>query len=120
MEHIVLSSSRARTKVIQKRKARDIWKSTSGKTDQAVLSTGDDVDEQDFEEWLSDNDGDSNAFTAPGFVCFHFNSPHESLPEGLERFAELFTLDAIEATVKKPHIIPREVGRVDSELDKTR
>lgn len=41
------------------------------------------------------------------------------IPEGLERFAELFTLDAIETTVEKPSVIPREIGRVDSELDRT-
>lgn len=75
MEHIVLSSSRStKTKVIQ-RKARRLWGS-------GTMSHGDgeEGDEEDFEDWLSENDGDSNAFTAPGFVCFHFNSPSEILP----------------------------------------
>jgi hypothetical protein len=82
MEHIVLSSSRARTKVIQ-RKARKIWRSgtESNEADSIrTLNDGGISDEQDFEDWLSVNDGDSNAFTAPGFVCFHFNAPHEALP----------------------------------------
>lgn len=78
-EHIVLSSSKARTKVLQ-RKARRIWGSYK-ETSQLDKSRINDVsDEEDFEAWLSDNDGDSNAFTAPGFVCFHFNAPHEALP----------------------------------------
>lgn len=39
--------------------------------------------------------------------------------EGLERFAELFTLDAVETTVAKQSVITREIGRVDSENDWT-
>ena len=83
MEHIVLSSSRKKggTKVLQ-RKARRIWKDGSNKQ---RLEGGGDIsgdEEEDFEYWLEENDGDSNAFTAPGFVCFHFNVPHENLPEG--------------------------------------
>eukprot|EP00804_Cyclotella_cryptica_P024169 CCRYP_019498-RA/>CCRYP_019498-RA protein AED:0.03 eAED:0.03 QI:415/1/1/1/0.66/0.5/4/284/1037 len=119
MEHIVLSSSRAKTKVIQRR-ARKIWRNRleNNRIDRDV-NTGDKSDEQDFEDWLSDNDGDSNGFTAPGFVCFHFNSLHECLPEALERFAQLFTLDAVETTLEKPHVITREIGRVDAELDRT-
>lgn len=78
MEHIVLSSSKARTKVIQ-RKARRIWR--TGLNDQVGVVRDDDIsNEQDFEDWIADNEGDSNAFTAPGFVCFHFNAPHEALP----------------------------------------
>ena len=78
MEHIVLSSShRVGTKVTQRR-ARRLWRNNNG----VEYKTNDDdiSDEQDFEDWLSDNDADSNAFTAPGFVCFHFNAPHEILP----------------------------------------
>lgn len=119
MEHIVLSSSRAKTKVIQRR-ARRIWR--NGLHDDRIdrtMNNDDNSDEQDFEDWLSDNEGDSNGFTAPGFVCFHFNSPHECLPEALERFAQLFTLDAVETTIEKPHVITREIGRVDAELDRT-
>ena len=73
MEHIVLSSTRrnGKSKVLD-RKARRIWNRNGGKTDSISSS-----DEEDFEEWIAFNDGDSNAFTAPGFVCFHFNGPHE-------------------------------------------
>ena len=81
MEHIVLSSSRAKTKVIE-RKARKLWKRgvENNRFGRSISNEDDLSDEQDFEDWLSDNDGDSNAFTAPGFVCFHFNAPHETLP----------------------------------------
>lgn len=123
MEHIVLSSSSGRRPKVMERKARQIWRSGADNnrrvdaTKYAESSISD--EETDFEDWLAENDGDSNAFTAPGFVCFHFNSPHENLPEGLERFARLFTLEAIENTVEKPNVILREIGRVDAELDRT-
>lgn len=122
MEHIVLSSSRRRgSKKVLKRKARKLWKNGSSKQkiDTGYYSSANE-EEEDFETWLSENDGDSNAFTAPGFVCYHFNVPHENLPEGLERFAQLFTLDEVENTItEKPYVIPREIGRVNSELDST-
>jgi insulysin len=123
MEHIVLSSSRKKggTKVLQ-RKARRIWKDGSNKQrlEGGGDISGDSDDEEDFEYWLEENDGDSNAFTAPGFVCFHFNVPHENLPEGLERFAQLFKLDEVENTIiDKPYVIPREIARVNDELDST-
>ncbi|KAL9191516.1 hypothetical protein ACHAXT_001222 [Thalassiosira profunda] len=52
--------------------------------------------------------------------AFHFNGPHEILPEGLERFARLFTLDEVETTItQKPFVVPREVQRVADELDRT-
>ena len=120
MEHIVLSSSRSRgSKRVLQRKARKLWKNGSSKqsNERGYYSSD---EEEDFETWLSGNDGDSNAFTAPGFVCFHFNVPHENLPEGLERFAQLFKLDEVENTItEKPWVIPREIARVNSELDST-
>ena len=121
MEHIVLSSSRERgRKKVLRRKARKIWKNGSGNKQINGGDINSIEEEEDFESWLEDNDGDSNAFTAPGFVCFHFNIPHESLPEGLERFSQLFTLDEVENTItEKPYVIPREIGRVNGELDST-
>lgn len=74
MEHIVLSSSRSKTKIIE-RKARRLWGSGA-----MNHQGGEEGDEEDFEDWLAENDGNSNAFTAPGFVCFHFNAPCEILP----------------------------------------
>ncbi|KAL3817042.1 hypothetical protein ACHAXA_002954 [Cyclostephanos tholiformis] len=113
MEHIVLSSTRfsGKEKILD-RKARKLWNSDQVRNDE--IGRG----EEAFEDWLSENDGDSNAFTAPGFVCFHFNCPHEILPEGLERFSRLFSLDEVENTIAKG-VIPREIGRVADELDRT-
>ena len=146
MEHIVLSSTRGRSTKVLDRRPRDFWNKGS-----KTIREEDTTESESFEDWLIDNDGDSNAFTgelkneyqlghifledvftththllsyisyisAPGFVCFHFNSPHEVLPEALERFSKLFTLDEVETTLSKPSVIPREIGRVADELDRT-
>lgn len=111
MEHIVLSSdNRRRTPMFVGR--RKILGDVRLDRDK-----GED-DEENFEDWICAQDGDSNAFTAPGFVCFHLSCPHETLPEALERFSRLFTLDEIENTVCKPGVINREIGRVSSEIDR--
>lgn len=68
MEHIVLSSTRFSGKKILERRSRFSDRKRSN-----IKSSG----EEAFEDWLIENDGDSNAFTAPGFVCFHFTGPHE-------------------------------------------
>lgn len=70
MEHIILSSTRSRNVIEQE--ARILWSKLD--TEKDLVNSG---GEEDFEEWLSENDGESNGFTAPGLVCFHFNSPHE-------------------------------------------
>ena len=72
---------------------------------------------RDFEEWLSDRDGASNAFTAYDTVCFHFSSVEASFAEALERFASLFRYDNIRKICRDENILRREVRRVDSELD---
>lgn len=72
MEHLILSSTRSRGKNIIEREAWALWNKWG--TDNDIISSR---GEEDFEDWLSENDGESNAFTAPGFVCFHFDSPHE-------------------------------------------
>ena len=84
-----------------------------------IISSNNTGGEEDFEDWPIKNDGDSNDFTAPGFLCFHFNGPHEILPEGLERFSRLFTLDEVETTIQESFVIPWEIGRVADELDHT-
>ena len=129
MEHIVLSSTRARhgkNQQVLNRKARRLWHNGNNRNaksrirEEEIISNNYINGEEDFEDWITDNDGDSNAFTAPGFVCFHFNGPHEILPEGLERFSRLFTLDEVESTItQKPFVVPREIGRVADELDRT-
>ncbi|KAL7538681.1 hypothetical protein ACHAWF_006181 [Thalassiosira exigua] len=125
MEHVVLSSTRrvrhGKPDVLD-RKARRLWnngskaKGSEREVDSRAARSG----EEDFEDWITNVEGDSNGFTAPGFVCFHFNCPHEILPEGLERFSRLFTLDEVETTIaQKPYVIPREIERVTDELDRT-
>jgi len=75
--------------------------------------------ERDFEDWLEDKEGASNAFTAPGYVCFHFNSPPEVFGEALERFASLFVQARVERVCRNKAVLTREIRRVDSELDYT-
>ena len=75
--------------------------------------------ERDFEDWLEDKEGASNAFTAPGYVCFYFNSPPEVFGEALERFASLFVQARVERICQNRAVLIREIRRVDSELDYT-
>jgi insulysin len=75
--------------------------------------------ERDFEDWLEDKEGSSNAFTAPGYVCFHFNSPPEVFGEALERFASLFVQQRVERICRNSAVVLREIRRVDSEIDYT-
>ena len=74
---------------------------------------------RDLEDWLQDRDGSSNAFTAPGYVCFHFSCPPDVFGEALERFASLFVQTRIERICRNRAVLIREVRRVDSELDYT-
>lgn len=71
---------------------------------------------RDFEDWLSDRVGASNAFTAYQKVVFHFNAPGSVLQEALERFASLFLQQDVESICRDKDILRREVRRVDSEL----
>ena len=75
--------------------------------------------EGDFEDWLEDKEGASNAFTAPGAVCFHFNCPPEVFGEALERFAAVFDKESIERVCRNSMVLKREIRRVDAELDYT-
>jgi secreted Zn-dependent insulinase-like peptidase len=74
---------------------------------------------EDFEDWLEDREGASNAFTAPGSVCFHFSCPPEVFGEALERFASLFVQATVKRICRNPAVLKREIRRVDSELDYT-
>jgi insulysin len=72
---------------------------------------------RDFEDWLGDNEGASNAFTAYDNVCFHFSCPESALPEALQRFAGLFVQEDVEKICRDRETLKREIERVDSELD---
>jgi len=71
----------------------------------------------DFEDWINDFDGGSNAFTAPRMVCYHFNVAPEYFSRSLVRFSELFQQKSVEKVCRNEAIIKREIRRVDSELD---
>ena len=72
---------------------------------------------KDFDDWLDDQDGYSNGFTAYGKVCFHFSCPNDSFSQALERFAQLFYQENFEKVCRNEQILRREVRRVNSELD---
>ncbi|GAX26558.1 hypothetical protein FisN_21Lh024 [Fistulifera solaris] len=72
---------------------------------------------RDFEEWLGDNEGASNAFTAYEHVCFHFSCPENVLAEALQRFSGLFLAQDVEQICRDEATLRREIRRVDSELD---
>lgn len=56
-------------------------------------------------------------FTAYEKVCFHFNCPNEVFQEALERFAKLFTEEAILQVCQNGETLKREIRRINSELD---
>jgi len=58
MEHIVLSSTRRRSTKVLNRRPRDFWNKGS-----RTIREEDTTESESFEDWLIDNDGDSNAFT---------------------------------------------------------
>ena len=72
---------------------------------------------RNFEDWLGDNDGAANGFTAYRDVCFHFSCPESALLEALQRFAGLFLQEDVEIICRDADALKREVRRVDSELD---
>jgi len=74
---------------------------------------------KDFEDWLGDNEGASNAFTAYKDTCFYASCPPAVLSDALQRFAYLFEQTQVEETCRNATILAREVRRVDSELDFT-
>jgi len=71
----------------------------------------------DLEDWLADNGGTSNAFTAYQQTCFHFNCPHDALSRALDRFSRLFVETNVIHVCRNAEILKREIRRVDSELD---
>jgi insulysin len=71
----------------------------------------------DFEDWLSDVEGASNAFTGYERACFHFTSPPTVLMEALTRFAALFNEYQVFHVCRNEEILKREVRRVSAELD---
>jgi len=73
--------------------------------------------QEDFEDWLADKGGASNAFTAFQQTCFYFNGPHDIFGRALLRFSSLFVEANILDICHNNRILEREVRRVNSELD---
>ena len=71
----------------------------------------------DFEVWLEDVEGASNAFTGYEKVCFHFTSPPEAFQEALARFARLFNEPDVFRICQNEEVLKREIRRVSAELD---
>jgi len=72
---------------------------------------------QNFEEWLEDVEGASNAFTGYEQVLFHFTSPPLATQEALTRFAKLFNEPDVFRICQNEEVLRREVRRAASELD---
>jgi insulysin len=73
---------------------------------------------RDFEDWLADKEGGSNAFTGFDKVCFHFSCPADkTFGEALDRFAGLFLENDVEKVCRNRDTLKREIRRVDSEID---
>jgi insulysin len=77
----------------------------------------DDDNDCDIEEWLGNYGGSSNAFTAYDRTCFHFNCPHDMLPDALEKFASIFIKANVVQTCLDSQILQREISRIDGEFD---
>lgn len=82
-------------------------------------TTKEEQSQQDFEDYMDDIEGASNAFTGYSQTCFHYNCPHDSLKESLSKFAKLFETENVYQVCNRITILKREIDRVDSELDFT-
>ena len=72
---------------------------------------------KDFEDWLSENEGASNAFTGYEICCFHFTASSVVFSEALSRFSSLFNEPEVFKVCRNEDVLKREVRRVASELD---
>jgi insulysin len=115
MEHLVLSSPVPNRHIVDAKNS-SLWETLTFPLQKTLRDLLPEKN-RDFEEWLSDHDGESNAFTAYDYVCFHFSCPLEVLPEALVRFAHLFTESHIRQVCSSDDLIHREVLRVHAELD---
>lgn len=71
----------------------------------------------DFEDFMAEVEGASNAFTGYEEVCFHFNTPPQVINEALARFAGLFNEPDVKRVCSNDEVLKREIRRVSSELD---
>lgn len=66
-----------------------------------------------YQEFVSTNDGFTNAFTAEGLTNYHFEIAPAAFEEALDRFAQFFT-----APLFNQELVDREIRAVDSEHSK--
>eukprot|EP00850_Spirogloea_muscicola_P012506 SM000081S22640 [mRNA] locus=s81:244115:252096:- [translate_table: standard] len=66
-------------------------------------------DENDYDAYLAEHGGSSNAFTDTEVTCYHFDVNPKFLQPALDRFAQFFI-----APLAKPEAMDREVQAVDS------
>ncbi|CAJ1448902.1 unnamed protein product [Effrenium voratum] len=71
--------------------------------------------EADFEEFLSENGGDSNAYTECEYTCFYFQVNCKALRKALDMFAQLF-----HEPLFTPDASSRELQAIESEFQKKR
>eukprot|EP00850_Spirogloea_muscicola_P015894 SM000125S26099 [mRNA] locus=s125:384142:392192:+ [translate_table: standard] len=69
-------------------------------------------DENDYDAYLAEHGGSSNAFTDTEVTCYHFDVNPKFLQPALDRFAQFFI-----APLAKPEAMDREVQAVDSEFN---
>ena len=115
MEHMIMSykiagTTRSSNQLIDSNKI-SIWTNRNKITNSYQNADG------DLEDWLSENGGASNAFTAYDQTCFHINCQHDTFPRALEKFASIFKESNVIQTCQDVKILKREIGRVDDELD---
>ncbi|KAL0922941.1 hypothetical protein M5K25_006972 [Dendrobium thyrsiflorum] len=69
-------------------------------------------DENEYDSYLSQHGGSSNAYTETEYTCYHFEVNHEHLKGALERFSQFFISPLVKAEAME-----REVLAVDSEFN---
>ncbi|XP_020689577.1 nardilysin-like isoform X1 [Dendrobium catenatum] len=69
-------------------------------------------DENEYDSYLSQHGGSSNAYTEAEYTCYHFEVNHEYLKGALERFSQFFISPLVKAEAME-----REVLAVDSEFN---
>ncbi|KAG0447729.1 hypothetical protein HPP92_028209, partial [Vanilla planifolia] len=69
-------------------------------------------DENEYDSFLSEHGGSTNAFTETEYTCYHFEVNREYLKGALERFSQFFISPLVKAEAME-----REVLAVDSEFN---
>lgn len=68
-------------------------------------------DENEYDKYLSQHGGSSNAYTDQEFTCYHFEVRNRCLRDSLERFSQFFISPLV-----KVEAMDREVQAIESEF----